>query len=495
MLVDNGVLGDSRVQKQAESAAARGWEVFLLGRSKQARRWKIGEARVRLLPFESSLGKRVHEHRPGYLRHPLSYRNRKLAENKVVSNQASKRILDSQIALSTTTQQRFKRKVLSSARLARALQGRWVMLRARATQRVHSDRREMTSPLDRFTTAALKLSYGDSAWRKLDPELLEFEAVYGPEIDRLRPDIIHANDFRMLGVGARATWRARAAGRDVKLVWDAHEFLPGLKPWSSHPRWHVAQILHERQFAQYADAVVTVTDPLAELLKIEHNLPETPTVVLNAPLTAQSNQTTVADIRTRAGVPAGAPLLVYSGAAAPQRGLDTMVEGLQSLPETHIVFVVRLPANEYAQSLVEQARQLGVADRLHLVDYVPVEQIVPFLSTATIGVIPAHKWPNHEISLGTKFFEYSHARLPIVTSNLKAMATMVQETGQGEVFLAEDTADYVRAVRKVLADLEGYRRAYDDAERLTSWTWERQAEVLDGVYQSLRDQQGARQRK
>ena len=33
MLVDNGVEGDSRVQKAARSAAEAGWEVVLLGRS------------------------------------------------------------------------------------------------------------------------------------------------------------------------------------------------------------------------------------------------------------------------------------------------------------------------------------------------------------------------------------------------------------------------------------------------------------------------------
>ena len=47
---------------------------------------------------------------------------------------------------------------------------------------------------------------GDRSWRRLDPGLWEWELAYGPVIDRLKPDIIHANDFRMLGVGARASF-------------------------------------------------------------------------------------------------------------------------------------------------------------------------------------------------------------------------------------------------------------------------------------------------
>lgn len=51
MLVDNGVNGDSRVQKEARSMAAAGWDVVLLGKSptKKDQRWQLGDAEVRLL--------------------------------------------------------------------------------------------------------------------------------------------------------------------------------------------------------------------------------------------------------------------------------------------------------------------------------------------------------------------------------------------------------------------------------------------------------------
>lgn len=59
MLVDNGVLGDSRVQKVARSAADAGWSVTLLGRSLngQPQRWWLGDAEVRLLPMPDPLAR------------------------------------------------------------------------------------------------------------------------------------------------------------------------------------------------------------------------------------------------------------------------------------------------------------------------------------------------------------------------------------------------------------------------------------------------------
>jgi glycosyltransferase involved in cell wall biosynthesis len=125
-------------------------------------------------------------------------------------------------------------------------------------------------------------------------------------------------------------------------------------------------------------------------------------------------------------------------------------------------------------------------DRIHAVPYVPHERVAAFLSAADAGVIPIHHWPNHEIALITKFFEYSHARLPIVVSDVRTMAETVRATGQGEVFRARDAADFARAVRAVLADPRRYRGVYDGpGSPLPGWTWEAQAAKLDAIYGAL----------
>ena len=178
------------------------------------------------------------------------------------------------------------------------------------------------------------------------------------------------------------------------------------------------------------------------------------------------------DIRQLCGIDADTPLVIYSGAAAPQRGLGVMVEALPALPEVHVgirrgAATVEICAEPRAIAPTE----LGVADRVHLVPYVPFDQVVPFLAGADIGVIPIHHWPNHEIALITKYFEYAHARLPMVVSDVRTMAQATRETGLGEVFEAENVADYARAVRAVLADPARYRAAYDAHGLLENWTW------------------------
>ncbi|SCL13239.1 Glycosyltransferase involved in cell wall bisynthesis [Micromonospora inyonensis] len=352
--------------------------------------------------------------------------------------------------------------------------------RRRAVAALGGLRKPVESAYTRFWSVAMR----ERAWRRLEPSLWQYERAYGPVVDALDPDLIHAHDFRMLGVGARAKARAGDRGRSVKLLWDAHEFLPGIKPWRDDVRWLPAHRAHEREYAPYADAVVTVSDELARLLQAEHGLAARPAVVLNAPDLPDAAPESES-LRQRCGIGPEVPLVVYSGAAAPQRGLRVLVEALPDLPGTHVAFVVNRPDGDHVRSLVARATELGVADRLHVGGYVAADRVVPLLAGADVGVIPIEHWPNHEIALITKFFEYSHARLPIVVSDVRTMAETVRRTGQGEVFRAVDAADLAHAVRAVLADPARYRAAYETPGLLESWSWPAQAQVLDRVYTAL----------
>ncbi len=430
MLVDNPVDGDSRVQKTARSAGEAGWDVILLGCSPRGEQpWRLGPAQVRVLPLAGT---------------PAGVVNRRRLRDRLVERGGC---------------------ALRMARMARR-------------------------PVEHAQVWFWRAMLGDRSWRRLEPGLWNYERTFGPVIDELAPDIIHAHDFRMLGVGARAVRRARDAGRAVPLVWDAHEFLPGIKPWRDNARWLPAHVAYQREYAPCADAVVTVSETLAELLQREHGLPTRPSVVLNAPMVNEERDDgaePVADLRRLCGIDDQTPLIVYSGAARPQRGLRTVIEALPRLRDAHAALIVDDPDSTHMRELVAVAHRLGVAQRVHPLPYVAHQDVSCFVAAADVGVIPIHHWTNHEIALITKFFEYSHARLPIVVSDVKTMAETVRRTGQGEVFRAADTGDFVRAVRAVLAHPARYRAAYDAPDSpLSTWTWEAQARVLDSIYRRLR---------
>ena len=494
MLVDNKVEGDSRVQKEARSMADRGWDVVLLGKSpdNKEHRWRLGEARVRLVPVPMVLAKRRYEFRRAPLRSPLAYppgRMAKYARRKALARRAEVRTqrlaLAAELAEGASPVAAMPRRlrVLASRVQAKAY-GELVNVRASRAEALDERRARLDAPLDRMTTAFWQRTMGDRAWRRLDPSLWDWELAMGPVVDQLKPDLIHANDFRMLGVGARAKLRACGEGRRTALVWDSHDYLPGINPWNSHPRWHKAMIAHEREYAPCADAVTTVSETMCELLTAGHGLTTTPVIVRNAPTVGLDPHDPGPGVRELCGLDADVPLLLYVGVMTPARGIDTMVQALPRLPGMHVGFVARESA--HLDRILGVARELGVADRVHHLPYVEVDRICSYIASADVGVFPGLHLPNHEVDLPTKIYEYAQARLPMVVSDLKTTGETVGRLGIGEVFVAEDVDDYIRAVRLVLDDPDRYQQAYDDAQPvLSQWMWENQAEALNGVYASL----------
>ncbi len=496
MLVDNGVEGDSRVQKTARSAAAVGWDVVLVGikGAAGADSWRIGQAEVRLVPTPLVLTAPAAHFRRS-LRRPLAYPPGpapKYRRQVIKARRADLTARRAKVAVMTPGLPRTVQAALVNLTRVRVKAGGlWTSLRSRELNHLRAAQASPTSPINRAAISFWRGVMGPRSWRRLDPGLWDYELAFGSVIDGLKPDIIHANDFRMLGVGVRATLRARAKGRDVKLVWDAHESVAGVMGRASNPRWLPAQIEYVNEFAPQADAVVTVSRSLAELLQASHKLAELPKVVLNAPPSIPDTDAAAPDIRALCGIDDETPLLVYCGGVNPRRGLDTVVDALPRLAGVHVAFVTLHPSgrNAASEELLARATAAGVGDRVHLLPYVPHWQVSAFLSPADAGLIPIHHQPNHEIALITKFFEYSHARLPIVVSDVRTMAETVLATGQGEVFTAEDVDGFVRAVQAVLADPKRYRSAYDAPGVLDAWTWEAQVDILDGVYSRLRAQQ------
>jgi glycogen synthase len=491
MLVDNAIDGDSRVQKGARSMAEHGWDVHLIGIApgKTASRFELGGATayrrvVKLWPGLNPLRQRL-----ARARFPFAHATVAKAELEW----ERRRILGTELAQRRLLAARRGRGGLPllAQRVRTKVGVRWLRFRLSQTRGMaEAQKARADGRLERFEAWYWKLVLGDRCWRKLDPWSFRFDLAFSPLITKLAPDLIHVQDHRMLGVGVRAAARARVKGRKVPVVYDAHEFVPGIKP--KNAKWQTAQIAHEAEYVPYADAVVTVSPRIAELLVAEHGLSETPEIVLNSPPRPDAARGDWAtpegfrDVRAACGLGAATPLMVYCGGATPVRGLHLMVEALGLEPDLHAAFVINQVTGPYPDSLVEQAARLGASDRLHLMPYVPYDVLTTFLATADVGIHPLETGQvNHESALSTKFFEFMHAGLPVIVSDVRVMSEEVARLGIGEVFHYGDAAGLARGVRAVLDDRPRYTKPYAEPGFLEEFTWEAQAARYDAIYRRL----------
>lgn len=471
MLVANDVSRDSRVQKTALTASQAGYRVTVIGMSRTDQRSveQLGAASVVRVPVPFELFKAAKQ-RPAP-QDRISSTLRRIERLAVSRAEAGQRRLGLVNANPTATggsqvRLQMRRLPLHAGIKAHQLAG----VATGALRRLWGRR---TRPQDDFTVEA----------RRRRAKLLDFERAYLAELATMEFDLMHAHDFLVISCARSAVGISARAGRRPRFVYDAHEYVRGLAELpSGMQRVNVAM---EQENIKAADAILTVSPVLADRLQHDHALAERPGLVLNAPLASTADETSPLSVREAAGVPEGVPLMVYGGAVKPARGIKTVVEALPLLPGVHLAIVVSTPDAGAVKDLLGEAQRLGCADRVRLVPYVEHDQVINYLRTADIGVHPLLRSGNAELAWPNKIFEYLHARIPMVVSDMPSMSALVTQHGWGEVFPAGEPQGFAAAVRRVLEHPGDYQAALSDPTARERFSWEEQGRRLVETYDRL----------
>lgn len=487
VIVANAVSGDSRVIKTAASARRMGADVLIIGTSTTSRREDsvIGDIPViRVVAAPSgTAGKRV------ITRSGASWRVRPWApiafssaeeysagiERRTRRRAATRTSIDgvkARLRQAERWDERLRLRLALDARRVRSLVlDAWFVARRRGYVR---------PPIVLGPTP--KRSELEALLVDRLPFVAGYVASMTPVLEEFEPDLVHAHDVFMAAVGAAYAARSAEQGRRIPWIYDAHEWVAGLRAERAIAKTIAADEL-ELLVAPEADAIITVGEALASELSARFSLDRPPAVILNAPPQWSGAAGTTGGLRSEFGIDPDVPLLVYPGVVKPKRGIDTAVRALQLLGETHLALLADT-ASPHVADIVSLAEDLAVSDRLHVRAYVPPDEIAGFISDATIGIYPLAHYPNAEVALPTKLLEYVQARLPAVVSDTAEMASFVRRHGIGEVFVSGDHEDMARAVRQVLADRDRYVGRYS-ADLVSDHTWERQEEQLRSVYSTV----------
>ena len=238
----------------------------------------------------------------------------------------------------------------------------------------------------------------------------------------LGPSIVHANDLDTLPAGYLLARRAKA-----RLVYDAHELYSGFE--AEPPRlWHWLSLRLEGLLARRADAVVTVSEPIADELTRRLRLRRAPLLVLNCPPLQQ------VDVAPRPESPVRA---IYQAAAGPGRVLEDVVDAARIAPEVDVT--VRLLGGD--------GRPLS---GVRLEPPVGPDELVAALAAYDVGlVIDRPTTDNTRLALPNKLFEYLMAGLAVAVPRVPAMAELVEANGIGVVY---DRGGLGTALQRLAAD-------------------------------------------
>jgi glycosyltransferase involved in cell wall biosynthesis len=307
---------------------------------------------------------------------------------------------------------------------------------------------------------------------------LVFLAVFVLRLLRLRPEVVHAHDAAMLAPGAIGAWLCGA-----RLVYDSHELATGV-PYRERA-WALLVAALEWTLVRRCDAVITVSDGIADRIRARYRLRIRPTVVRNVTeLALEDSRPPERTVRARLGL-RDEPLVLHQGAAARDRGCENLVRALPALPASHLLFLGDGDPG-FDERLAELAASLGVARRVHFLPSVALEELLAHTAEADVGVsLLEDTCDNHRLALPNKVFEYVAAGVPVVASALPELDRLVRGHGIGWTVDSGDPGDIGRGLGEALAGRADGPLRVRLGRAASELRWEREQMRLIDLYSEL----------
>jgi len=270
----------------------------------------------------------------------------------------------------------------------------------------------------------------------------------------------------------------------AKLVYDSHELfceVPELQnspakrnTWKRIERWIFPKLKH----------VFTVNGSIAKIYSEEYHVPIR--VVRNIPLLAAQERVTAVS-RKALGLPENKKIIVLQGAGINiDRGAEEAVQAMQYV-ENAVLMIVG--SGDVMDVLKEITQKLKLGEKVMFTGKVPFEKLVQYTRQADLGLtLDKDTNINYRYSLPNKLFDYIHAGVPVLASNLVEIAKIIREYNLGDIIENHDPQHIAGKINRILGDdrlLEEWKKNCKIAA--AKLNWEEEEKQLKEVYEQFLD--------
>jgi glycosyltransferase involved in cell wall biosynthesis len=304
-------------------------------------------------------------------------------------------------------------------------------------------------------------------------------------VHRYRLEALHVIDLPL----APAAW-AVARAFNIPVIMDMWENYPeALKGWAKDnwkTRWFknpaVARAV-ERWIVPRMDHVIVVIDEQRDRLIAEGVNASRISVVTNA-VDADLFSSPVSPKATPLDE-AGAYKLIYVGFITVERGLEDIVRAIgllrSRMPFIRFYIAGSGPHEPQIRRIIAQE---GVEDLVHLVGFVPFNDIRLYLEKSDLCVIPHLNNAFINTTMPNKLFQYMFTGKPVLVSDARPLARVVRDSGCGFVFESGSPESAATAIETAYAARDDHSIGNRGRRHvLEHYTWDKVAPALHRIYQ------------
>ncbi len=300
-------------------------------------------------------------------------------------------------------------------------------------------------------------------------------------LTRTSTDVYHAHDVK----GLPACYIA-ARLRHKPLVFDSHEIPlddPNIMRW---PRLNALAIWMLTRMMPRCTKVITASPLYAREISNQFHYPEV-TSVLNVPTYREIPHSD--RLRQHLGLAPDVRIALYQGNIQANRSLEQLVNAAPFLDPGIVIVMMGRAVEETRIQLEELIATKGVADRVKIIPAVPYAELLDWTASADIGLTIFQPGYTRSIRycLPNKLFEYLMAGLPVLSSQLDAIAEVLQTYEVGQILPSLTPSDMGASINAMLADSTALARMRDNALKIVQkeFHWENEKQKLIQVYNAI----------
>jgi glycosyltransferase involved in cell wall biosynthesis len=268
----------------------------------------------------------------------------------------------------------------------------------------------------------------------------------------------------------------------AELVYDSHELfceVPELqnnpvkkKTWKGIERWIFPKLKN----------VFTVNDSIAKIYSEEYHT--NVKVVRNIPLLSNLEKIKFVG-KKELGIPLDKKIIVLQGAGINiDRGAEEAVEAMQYINDAVLLII---GSGDVMNILKQMIIDLKLEEKVEIIGKVPFEKLAQYTHHADLGLtLDKDTNINYRYSLPNKLFDYIHAGVPVLASDLVEVKKIISDYSVGDWINSHDPKHISEKINKI----------FQEESTLMNWkknckiaagklNWEQEEKVLAEVYKNF----------